>query len=49
MPSPTDADAEVLAWVHRGWDQLRLQRPLAAWAAWQRALRIKPRDPAATQ
>ena len=49
MSSPPGPDAEALAWVHRGWDHLRLQRPLAAWAAWQRALRIKPGDPAATQ
>jgi len=49
MASPPGPDAEALAWVHRGWDHLRLQRPLAAWAAWQRALRLKPGDPAAGQ
>src|SRR5262245_41257297 len=44
MPS-----ADALALVHRGWDHLKLQRPLAAWACWQRALRIAPDDPAASQ
>jgi tetratricopeptide (TPR) repeat protein len=44
--SPAD---EALALVHQGWDHLRLQRPLAAWASWQRALRLKPEDPAASQ
>src|SRR3982750_2779530 len=40
---------DPLALVHQGWDHLKHQRPLAAWASWQRALRIKPGDPAATQ
>jgi tetratricopeptide (TPR) repeat protein len=35
--------------VHEGWNHLRLQRPLAAWASWQRALRTAPDDPAARQ
>ncbi len=30
------------ALVHTGWDHLKSQRPLAAWASWQRALRIDP-------
>lgn len=33
--------------VLEGWRHLRLQRPLAAWASWQRALRVQPDDPAA--
>lgn len=43
------ASDEALAWVHRGWDHLRRQRPLAAWASWNRALRIEPDQPAATE
>jgi tetratricopeptide (TPR) repeat protein len=42
-------DAAALALVHQGWRHLRLQRPLAAWASWQQALRQKPGDPAATE
>ncbi len=45
MSLPVDA----LAWVHRGWDHLRLQRPIAAWASWNRALRIEPDQPAASE
>lgn len=37
----------TLALVHEGWSHLKLQRPLAAWASWQRALREDPSDPAA--
>src|SRR4051794_9448341 len=48
MPPPTAVD-EVLALVHQGWDHLRLQRPLAAWASWQRALRRAPEDQAARE
>ena len=33
--------------IHEGWDHLRSQRPLAAWASWQRALRIEPHSAAA--
>ncbi len=33
--------------IHEGWDHLRSQRPLAAWASWQRALRIQPDSAAA--
>lgn len=35
--------------VHEGWNHLQLQRPLAAWAAWQRALRIIPEFPQARE
>ncbi len=45
-PEPND---EVLPLVHQGWEHLKLQRPLAAWACWQRALRIEPEHPAAQQ
>jgi tetratricopeptide (TPR) repeat protein len=40
---------EALALVHEGWRHLRLQRPLAAWASWQRALRVDPEDRAARE
>lgn len=43
------APDEVLDLVHQGWEHLRLQRPIAAWASWQRALRVAPGDPRATQ
>lgn len=39
----------ALPLVHQGWAQLQLQRPLAAWAVWQQALRLSPGDPAATE
>jgi tetratricopeptide (TPR) repeat protein len=39
----------ALSLVHDGWNHLRLQRPLAAWASWQRGLRVAPDDPAARQ
>src|SRR4051812_48829797 len=45
-PPPND---EALARVHEGWDHFRLQRPLAAWASWQRALRVEPDSRAAQQ
>ncbi len=45
MPDPTDP---ALALVHEGWDHLKQQRPLAAWASWRRALRVEPEQPAAT-
>ncbi len=45
MPPTPDA----LALVHEGWDQLKHERPLAAWACWQRALRVEPDQPAARQ
>ena len=41
------ATASPLNFVQEGWDHLRLQRPLAAWASWQRALRIDPDNAAA--
>ncbi|WZO97160.1 hypothetical protein EP7_004182 [Isosphaeraceae bacterium EP7] len=48
-PAPIEADDDLLNLVHRGWDHLRLQRPLAAWACWQRALRLNPENVAATE
>ena len=42
-------DDPALALVHEGWDHLKRQRPLAAWASWQRALRIEPAHEAATR
>jgi hypothetical protein len=45
----TTADAEALALVHQGWSHLRLQRPLAAWASWQQAIRVRPDDRAAIE
>ena len=45
MTPPPDA----LALVHEGWDHLKHQRPLAAWASWQRALRVEPDQPAARE
>lgn len=44
---PESVHPSALALVHEGWHQLRLQRPLAAWACWQRALREDPDDQAA--
>src|SRR5262245_28463383 len=41
--------ADALTLVHQGWNHLQLQRPQAAWASWQRALRISPAFPAAVQ
>ncbi|MFO0958666.1 MAG: tetratricopeptide repeat protein [Isosphaeraceae bacterium] len=40
---------EALELVHRGWDHLRRERPIAARACWQHALRLSPGDPAATR
>ncbi len=52
MPdSPRDLDstaATALNLVHEGWNHLKLQRPLAAWASWRRALRVEPEHKAAT-
>ncbi len=45
MPETADA----LSLVHRGWEHLQLQRPLAAWASWQKALRKAPGDQAARE
>jgi hypothetical protein len=38
-----------LALVRAGWSQLETQRPLAAWAAWQRATRLDPDNRAAKE
>ncbi len=46
MPGSTDDSA--LALIHQGWDQLKHQRPLAAWACWRRALQVEPENKAAT-
>ncbi|SIO05211.1 hypothetical protein SAMN05444166_2211 [Singulisphaera sp. GP187] len=47
-PSSIETD-RALTLVHEGWNHLQLQRPLAAWAAWQRALRIVPELPQARE
>jgi hypothetical protein len=39
----------ALADVQRGWAELRLERPLAAWASWRQALRLDPESRAAHQ
>ena len=46
MPETAPTDP-ALALVHEGWDHLKHQRPLAAWASWRRALRVEPEQPAA--
>jgi hypothetical protein len=43
-PTPTDP---ALPLVHEGWDHLKHERPLAAWASWRRALQINPDQAAA--
>lgn len=43
------AESEALSLVQQGWSELQRQRPLAAWACWQQALRVRPDDPAASQ
>jgi tetratricopeptide (TPR) repeat protein len=48
MTATTD-DPAALALVHEGWSHLQLQRPLAAWASWHRALRGGAEFPAARQ
>jgi hypothetical protein len=48
MPAPTD-DTTPLSWVLLGWEHLKAQRPIAAWAAWQQALTVDPDDSAALQ
>ncbi len=48
MSREPDPDT-ALALVHEGWDQLRLQRPLAAWGSWQRAVQADPAHPAARE
>jgi tetratricopeptide (TPR) repeat protein len=47
-PSSRDAEA-ALSLVHEGWRHMQLQRPMAAWASWQQAIRLKPGDRAATE
>jgi hypothetical protein len=48
-PMPETApDDLILGLVHEGWDHLKHQRPLAAWACWRRALRLEPEQNAAT-
>jgi len=50
MASTTRNESEAaLALVHEGWNHLMSQRPLAAWGAWQRALRAEPGSPAAAK
>lgn len=47
---PERADEETpLSWVLLGWEHLKAQRPIAAWASWQRALALDPDDGAALQ
>ncbi len=40
--SVTSSGSLSTALVHEGWNQLKCQRPLAAWGSWQRALRADP-------
>ena len=40
--SATTSSESATALVREGWDDLKSQRPLAAWASWQRALRVEP-------
>lgn len=47
-PSAPDPD-RALALVHDGWSHLQRQQPQAAWASWQRALRVAPGFPAASE
>ena len=47
--APPLSNDQALAHVHEGWDHFRLQRPLAAWASWQRALRLDAEHLAARQ
>ena len=49
MRPPPDRDDPALAFVRQGWDHLKLQRPVAAWASWRRALRIDPDHEGATR
>ena len=46
MPDLEDS-TPALALVHEGWNHLKRQRPLAAWASWRRALRFEPEHKAA--
>ncbi len=46
MSSNAKSDRST-ALVHEGWAHLQSQRPVAAWASWQRALRVDPDSPVA--
>jgi tetratricopeptide (TPR) repeat protein len=47
MPETVPSDP-ILPLIHEGWEHLKRQRPLAAWASWRRALRFEPENKAAT-
>ncbi len=48
VPRPVEpTETSTAALVQEGWRHLQCQRPLAAWATWQRVLRIDPENPAA--
>ena len=47
--SSASSGGSSTAMVREGWDHLRAGRPLAAWASWQRALRLEDGSPAAAQ
>jgi tetratricopeptide (TPR) repeat protein len=47
--SATTIGESATALVREGWDHLKSQRPLAAWASWQRALRVDPDSVVARQ
>jgi tetratricopeptide (TPR) repeat protein len=47
MPDSPPSDP-ILTLVHEGWDHLKRQRPIAAWASWQRVLRVEPGQEAAS-
>jgi len=49
MSAEKTESAAALELVRQGWSHLQSQRPQAAWAAWQRALRRVPELPAAKQ
>jgi tetratricopeptide (TPR) repeat protein len=49
MSEESTESAAALELVRQGWSHLQHQRPQAAWAAWQRALRRVPEFPAAKQ
>ncbi len=49
LPSSPPADSSpALALVHEGWNHIKRQRPVAAWACWRQALRFEPEHKAAT-
>ena len=39
----------ALRLVHQGWEHLRHERPIAAWASWNQALRAEPHNSAARE